>query len=379
MTTESTYKVPLTTIQKILPHEGADRLEIAVVYGFQVIVKKDLYKVNDRVIYVPVDSIINPQLEYHLFPEGSKIKLSKGRIKQIRIRKLASQGLLISPEDVKTVFNFTPTELEKCYANELKIVKYEPPTPEFQKQGQGSKKRKPLVNNYFHEYNGLQNIKWMPYMFEEGELVVYQEKIHGSNARASIVPYSANTLLRRIKKFLGLTPKYEKCYGSNKVQLQDRKDHTGFYGENVYKKVFDSINVFDKLKPNEIIYGELYGEGIQKNYHYGVRGEHKFVLFDVKVYNPEDDTYTWLNPDQVKEFAIDRGFDMVPELYRGPYSNMDHVKSFTLGDSVFAPCQKVREGLVVKSLDNYTDERGNKRALKAISEKYLDKDQTDFH
>jgi len=44
-----------------------------------------------------------------------------------------------------------------------------------------------------------------------------------------------------------------------------------------------------------------------------------------------------------------------------------------------APSQKVREGVVVKSLDNYSDERGSKKALKVISEAYLDADNTDFH
>ena len=39
------------------------------------------------------------------------------------------------------------------------------------------------------------------------------------------------------------------------------------------------------------------------------------------------------------------------------------------------------EGVVIKSKDNYNDERmpSNKKALKLINEKYLDKDQSDFH
>src|SRR5271166_1293205 len=59
----STYKVPLTTIVNITPHTGADRLEMAWVYGFQVVVKKGQYKVGDKVVYVPVDSILPQWLE----------------------------------------------------------------------------------------------------------------------------------------------------------------------------------------------------------------------------------------------------------------------------------------------------------------------------
>lgn len=378
MSDERTYKVPLTTITDIKPHDNADRLEFAIVYGFQVIVKKGDYKVGDQVLYVPIDSILSPQLEYEIFGEGSKIKLTKGRVKQIRIRGLASQGMLINPSVIQKVYNFTPDKLEENYAEKVKIIKYEPPAPKFQQQGPQKKRDKPKVNSNFQEYNGLTNIKWCPFMFKEGELVTYQEKIHGTNARAGIVPSQANTFWKKVKKFFGMLPKYEFVYGSNKVQLQDRDDYTGFYGTDIYGTTFANIDIKNKLKENEVVYGEIYGEGIQKNYHYGVRGEHKFILFDVKVLD-EDGTQRWLNPDEVAEFAKERGLDMVPEVYRGPYSNLDHVKLFTEGDSVLAPVQKVREGVVVKAVSGYNDERGNKRALKAISEKYLDKDQTDFH
>ena len=40
---------------------------------------------------------------------------------------------------------------------------------------------------------------------------------------------------------------------------------------------------------------------------------------------------------------------------------------------------QTQKEFVVKSLDSYSDERSSKRALKVISEKYLDKDQSDFH
>lgn len=376
---ERTFKVPLTEVLEVNDHPNADRLDVITVYGFQVVAKKGQYNVGDKVIYIPIDSIITPELEYHLFPEGSKIKLNKQRVKQIRIRKLASQGMLISPEDIQTVYNFTPSELEKDYKEEIKVIKYEPPKPNFQASGGGGQKRnKPLENSNFHKYNGLTNIKWCPFMFKEGEIVVYQEKLHGSNARFGSVPFEAVTFFDKVKKFFGFAPKYEFVYGSNNVQLQNRKGYTGFYGENVYAKVFNKVEAHNKVKPNEVIYGELIGEGIQKNYHYGHKNDHHFVLFDVKVIN-EDGTQNWLSPKEVEAYGKERGFDVVPNVYEGPFSDLEHVKRFTLGDSIYCPKQKIREGVVVKSIENYSDERGNKKALKAISEKYLDKDNTDFH
>lgn len=376
----SNFRVPLTEIVEIKKHPNADRLDIAIIYGFQVVVKKDVFKKGDKIIYIPIDSVLIPELEYQIFSKDSKIKLSKHRVKQIRIRKLASQGMVVRLEDIKVVFGFTPNELEKDYKDEIKVIKYEPPTPKFQSSmGGGVRKVKPLENPNFQKYNGLTNIKWCPFLFKEGEEVVYQEKVHGSNSRASILPFAANTLLKKIKKFFRLTPKFEFCYGSNNVQLQQRKGYTGYYGEDVYGRVFKELNVEPKLKPNEIIYGEIYGEGIQGNYSYGLKGEQKFVLFDVKILE-WDGTQTWLSPDKVKAFAKERGFEMVPEIYRGPFISLEHAKEATLRASELAPSQKVMEGLVVKAVDNYSDERGNKRALKCISEKYLDRsDNTDYH
>lgn len=372
MSSESGYKVPLTTIKEIKEHPNADRLELAVVYGFEVIIAKGSMQVGDKVIYVPIDSIIPVKLEDELFPSDSKIKLNKHRVRQIRIRKYPSQGMLVRTSTISKVYGFEPSELEEDLGNKLGIEKYEPPTKGSPQQGI-QRKIKEKKNSHFREYKGLGNIKWFPTKFHEGELVVVQEKIHGTNARAGIMPFEANTFWKRIRGFFGLNPKWDKCYGSNKVQLQDRRDYTGFYGEDLYGKVFKEMNVFCKLNPGEQIFGEIYGDGIQKNYNYGCKsGEHRFVLFDVMVDGE------WLNPESVIHFAEERGFDMVPELYRGPFDH-EKIHAMTLGNSVLAPSQKIREGVVIKALEGYNEGMGSKRALKFISEKYLDKDNTDFH
>lgn len=380
----STYKVPLTQIVAIDVHPNADKLEIATVYGFQVVIKKDSYKVGDQVIYVPIDSILPQKLEDFLFPPDAKVKLTKHRVKQIRLRKIASQGMLISPADIQSVYGFTPEYLEDDHKEMLDIRKYEPPLPKFQSEmgAPGARKTKALENPLFHKYNGLDNIKWFPTLFKEGDMVVMQEKIHGSNARAAKLPYSANTLWKKIKKavygWLGKSMAQEFCYGSNNVQLQERKDYKGFYGEDIYGKVFNSIDAASKIRDGETIFGEIYGSGIQKDYNYECKeGEHKFILFDVKVLQ-DDGTQRWLGPDEVIAYAKDRGFDMVPEVYRGPFS-LALAKELTIGNSVLAPTQKVREGVVVKAIEGYSDERNNNKALKVISEAYLDGDQTDFH
>lgn len=311
----STYKVPLTQILAIDPHPNADRLEIATVYGFQVVVKKGQYRVGDAVVYIPIDSILPQWLEDKLFPytknaEGvmvpPAITLHNHRVRQIRIRKMASQGMLIDTQDVAEKVNFKKARTEDDLAETLGVTKYEPPAPGPSSTiGRDKQRNKTYEHPQFHKYNGLDNIKWFPTLFKEGEIVHIQEKLRGTNARASLLPYRTNTLFRKFMKFIGLAPKAERCYGSNNVQKAvapaDGPAKGHFYSEDVWGNVFQALDVFSKLKLGESVYGEICGPGIQANYDYGLK-EHKFFLFDVKKLG-EDGKQVWLTPSEVADFA----------------------------------------------------------------------------
>ena len=216
----------------------------------------------------------------------------------------------------------------------------------------------------------------VPNSFKEEEHVVIQEKPR-TNARASLLPYRTNTLLRKLMKLLKLAPKQEQCYGSNNVQKAVGRNNAHFYSEDIWGNTFKTMDVFSKLKLGETVYGEIVGPGIQKNYDYGLK-EHKFVLFDVKILDPETQKQHWLTPYEVQTFAEERGFELVPILYDGPF-NKELAYSLTRGPSAYDTKTKVREGIVIKSQETYSIE-GNKRALKWVSEDYLsDTSNTDFH
>lgn len=385
----SGYKVPYTTILEIKPHEKADRLEIAMVYGFQVVVKKGVYSAGDKIVYVPIDSILPQWLEDRLFPYTKnedgvmvppKIVLIKHRVRQIRIRGIASQGMIINTSDIETelkAFFRSEIPLEFNLKGWLEITKFEPPAPGLAStRGKDKQRNRSFEHPLFHKYNGLDNIKWFPTLFAEKEEVVIQEKLHGTNARASKLPYRTHTLFRKVVKYLGFAPELEECYGSNNVQKAVGRNNKHFYSEDVWGDTFKKLDVFSKLKLGETIYGEIVGPGIQNNYDYGLK-EHKFVLFDVKVLH-DDGKQKWLNPAEVESFAKERGFDYVTVLYSGPYDR-ELAYKLTFGNSVFCPTQKVREGIVIKAANNYSVE-GNKKALKWVSEAYLDDhSNTDNH
>jgi len=369
----SDYKVPFTKIRAINPHPGADRLEIAKVYDFEVVVSKNRYQIGDSVIYVPIDSVLSPQVESIVFPEGSKIKLHKSRVRQIKIRGHISQGLLIDPISVISLVDTSQAKEEQDVSKELGLTKYEPPTPAFQSGAIGSMKVKPFCNPNFRTYNGITNIRWgHPF---EGKEVVMQCKLHGSHVRFAKVPFVANTLWKKVLSFFKLTPKFEQVYGSNNVELTNRKGFKGYYGEDIYGKTLARFDAFSKIKDNEIVHAEIIGPGIQKGYSYGHK-DHHLVIFDVRIVNA-DGTQTWLNPEEVESFAKQRGFTFVPVLYTGLFSE-EVLKEHTSGPSVYCPAEKIREGCVVKLRHGY-DQNGSKQAFKSINPDYLAGDFGDNH
>ena len=362
----STFKVSVESIREIANHPNADRLELATVLGWQTVVPKGQYKVGDLVVYIPIDSILPHEVESALFGPDSKVKLSKSRVKTIKLRGAISQGMVATPAALGFEYVYEGFDVTAS----LKITKYEPPVKDVP-AGMSVRAVKALENPNFRKYGGLENAKNYPDVFTEGEEVYVTEKIHGTNFRAGYVPTVANTFWKKILKFFGRLPEYEFVYGSNNVQLQ-HKDSGGFYGFNVYKEAVESFRLKEILKPNEVVYGEIYGGGIQKNYNYGLgENERKLVLFDLR----QGDTYS--DPVNFTHWCDERGLPRVPVLYKGPY-NREAIKALTLGNSVLEPKQKVREGIVVKPLKEERCYMGRK-ALKFISDLYLLEDQSDFH
>ena len=85
----------VVTIDDILPIEGADRVELAVVGGWTVMTRKGEFKPGDPAIYFEIDSKV-PETEHFAFlaPKHYKIKTQKyfkGTV--------LSQGLLMSAKD----------------------------------------------------------------------------------------------------------------------------------------------------------------------------------------------------------------------------------------------------------------------------------------
>jgi RNA ligase (TIGR02306 family) len=372
----STLRAEVVQVNDVVKHPNADRLEVAQVMGWTVVVGKGRFKQGDEAVYIPVDALLPEELENKLFPPDSKIKLNKHRIRSIKIRGAMSQGLLVHKSEVGA----DSFGLGHDVTQFLGVTKFEPPEPEFG-GGNGTRAKvssKSQINPYFRKYTDIENIKHYHTVFQEGEMVYISEKLHGTSARYGWVPfhYEGNlgplkALARRFfSSFTSLVKTHQFVFGSRNVQL-----HTGsrssWYKEDVYAKILKQEDLKSKLRAGECVYGEIVGHGIQKNYAYGCKeGEHKFFAYDVMVDGE------WLSYYDFVAFCNQRGIDRVPDLYVGPYSKAVELKHRD-GDSTVGK-QKIREGVVIKPLVEETTVLGRK-VLKSISDAYYLEDNSDFH
>lgn len=97
----------LASIQKIKslsPIEGADRIELAHILGWQVVVGKDQFKVGDYVVYFEIDSFLPIRPEYEFLRSRSYKKnevVGEGfRLRTLTLRGELSQGLIMPLNEV---------------------------------------------------------------------------------------------------------------------------------------------------------------------------------------------------------------------------------------------------------------------------------------
>ena len=348
-------------INEIKPIEGADKIEQVVVGGWNCIAQKNLYKVDDLVIVATTDAVIPETLAEELNVTNY---LRKGnRVRTVKLRGVYSECLLIP-------YSFTSTTHKEGddLMYELNISKYEPPAKQIQLAS--GKKIRYKENPNFQVYYKFPNIKNVKGLFTEEDYVEITRKIHGTNARYGIVKKTKLAFWDKIKKFFGLADEwidYEFIYGSHNVEKGS--DSQGFYSTDVWSTIIDKYNIKNKLwrffKSNKevlrfeniIIYGEIYGPGIQKNYDYKL-DEIQFAGFDSTL----DGIY---EPTHAAYFTFDAlNLPYVPVLYTG-YWSQEIQDKFTFNNMIEGT-KIPHEGIVIK------EESGNRhKVAKVINPDYL--------
>lgn len=361
------FKVEVCVVDEVLPHPNADRLSIYKVKGWQVVGTKEAYAVGSKVIYIPVDSILPADVELVLFPAESKIKLNSSRVRAIKIRQFVSQGMIVAPKTLFPYYEDSDLVVGKDIAEILGIKKYEPPMPTFQHGFCGTASKK---NPNFPVYTKFPRIQNYTNMFAPNDEVIITEKIHGTNWRCGWVPFAANTWWQKLGKLLRLTPKWQFVYGSHYTQLSNKLLYKGYYAKNYYAEMVKKYALAERLPKGYVVYGEIYGHGIQKNYNYGLKDTRDLVVFDIQCNGVYLDYVNFL------EAAKAMHLNTCPVLFAGKFKYAN-VEELVQGPSVMAPSQKVREGVMIKPCEE--ENMLPRKGAKVINPSYLLNDNSEFH
>ncbi|MCY3849845.1 MAG: hypothetical protein OXF75_03455 [Acidimicrobiaceae bacterium] len=100
----SSFECPVVTVA-IEEHPNADRLEVAVVDGWRVVVASGAFTDGDAAVYIPEASILPGPLIAELGLDGRLAGPSHNRVKALRLRGELSQGLLVSLDSPHFVRN----------------------------------------------------------------------------------------------------------------------------------------------------------------------------------------------------------------------------------------------------------------------------------
>jgi RNA ligase (TIGR02306 family) len=356
-------------ISEIKEIPGADNIEQAFIGGWSCIVKKGAYKTDELVICTTTDAVIPEDLAEKM--NITSYLRSGNRVRTVKLRGVYSECLIIPKTLINIDWNRSIYE-GKDVMEVLGIYKYEAPIKQIQLQLASGKKVRYYENPNFQVYYKFPNIKNVKGMFNEEDLVQITRKLHGTNARYGIVKKKNISLWDKIKRFLKITDEwyeYEFVAGSHNVEKGS--DSQGFYDSNVWYTIADKYKIKEKLwsfakqysTPKNfgagfVIYGEIYGAGIQKNYDYGLT-DTEFAVFDIMENGHYYGTET--------TFAATTALLELPHvdvLYKGDWSQ-EIQDRYVLNN--FIPGTKVpHEGVVIKDLSG---ERN--KIAKVINPDYL--------
>ena len=318
---------------------SADKILSASVLGWNVIVKKDEFKVGDYCIYIPIDTLVDPTYCAFKFLANKENPLEWVRIKTIKMKGVFSQGLTIAMHHLP----------KGCYidgqdvSHMLPIKKYE----------------------------------------KENIIIASGITTHFKPFPSEIIPISdEDNLKMRIKTFEEFYDK--ECYITLKMDGSSMtviKRNTEFMvcsrrlvldeGSVMYQYVIRE-NLQDRINRNLAIQGEFCGPKVNKN-QVGLK-DYKFFVFTIK----DLDLNRFLNFNELQHTCNELKLEMVPLI----------VKKIITKDTTINDLQELAnkveythpnnkkvagEGIVIRPIDPiYSNTLQKYLSVKLINQNYKD-------
>ena len=393
---ELAYAVKVTNIT---PIDGADRVELAHVNGWQVMVKKGEYKIGDLAVYFEIDSKL-PEIEPFEFMAKYKY-----RVKTQKFIKgsVLSQGLIMTPaelglKDVKegdfltdklgVTYYEAEDNIRKADNKKLAELKADKFMEKWTKEHKFLSKfafirewrRKKFLKKYFAKQKKTgdwpfwvtktdeERVQNLPALFIDNHKRYFvTEKIDGTS--------TTFTMAQAPKK-----KRHAIVCSRNVVFNTPEKEKQNYYKDtdgNVYVEMFEKYNInkvlnyiLDEHPDYEFItiQGETYGGTIQKRKYCE---DHRFAIFNY-IYKKKGEAPVRLNPgqmyDQIKTINLDLGTNLetVPILGQMTLEGYDCDMLLKYAEGISEIDKLPREGLVFRDMEG-------KESFKAVSNSFLEK------
>ena len=355
----------LVTIRKVsdlIPIEGADNIQLAIIDGWQVIVKKEEFKKNDLCLFFEIDSFIPIEDTRFNFLKPSTFNGKEGyRLKTLKLRGALSQGLALPlsmfpeiTEYIKLNFNNQSDD----FSDSLGVIKYD----NQQIAGSGGGLKAGNQEGKFPSFipkTDQERIQNLTSWFNTKTDDLFEEtlKLDGSSMTCYKIKRTL-TFFDKVKKFFGLSVKdYKFGVCSRNLELRRPKDSADKQSD--FWSTAIKLEIESKIPAGFAIQGELIGPKIQAN-HEKVQ-ELQYYVFDVyDIYKRQ-----YLLPSDRHKFCFENDIRHVPVLgVTSPLKmNLQELLKHVEGQSINPGT--ISEGRVYKS----TTQAGV--SFKVISNKYL--------
>ena len=355
----------LASIQRIDaldPIEGRDRIELASVLGWKVIVQKGEFKVGDYCVFCEIDSVLPEK------PEFEFLRPKNFRIRTMKMAGVISQGIVFPTTILPLKPQAEPYNLDEDVTDIIGVTQYEPTMDkESAELTERQKKKYPkwlMRFKWFRQLVGIgkpskggfppfikrtdeTRIQDCPNVLKDKKEWVVSEKIDGQSGSFALLRHHRPWPFKDAFEYIV-------CSRNLRLKVKDNSS---------YWKVSDKYNIEAALR-NLIgsrdwiaIQGECVGPKIQGN-------PYKLKDYDLYVFN-------LIYPDgrvgsmKAKSIIENKGMNFVPilnEHYVLP-DTVEEALADATGPSTLNP-DSLREGFVIRTPDG-------KESWKIVSPEYL--------
>lgn len=351
----------VVTIDELLPIEGADRIELAIIGGWQVVVQKGLYEAGvTPAVYFEVDSLLNTEKECFASLATISSKLlhdvngtTHARIKTMKLRKQLSQGFCVplSETGVKAKVGDDVTKA-------LNVLKYEKAEEASMNNtgGAGVKTGKTALG--FPKFvpktdqTRVQNISAMySKAVADGEEFEESFKLDGSSMTVFVKDDTAgvasrNVGFRRFDEKRGFFETLKDWLSQKRPLFKRSWNRVIKADDNAFVQMEKKAGLIEAIWAdgrNLAIQGEMVGPSIQGNFE-GV-AENTFLCYDVYLI----DEQRYMLPAERIKFCTDQGVKHVPVNCTGVLKAPTVAEALIRAEGPSGLKGKFREGFVYKS------------------------------